>query len=1173
MMQNLLLSPGSEAGDAGTVMVKAKGPGKFIRPKLLTLLLTLVLVQATGKGLSQKVTISVKDVPLKSLLREIQQQTGYSVLFNSAMVAGAKPVTTSASNEQLFFFLDRLFADGPFTYHVVQKTIFVTRRVQNLKVAPQAVPDTAARGKITGSVTDSVGMGLSGATIRLKPGTRSTFSKEDGSFGFPGVAPGNYSVEISFIGHETIHRNVVLSAGGTVALGKLALKRLPSSLQDVTITTGYGLERKKKELGYSVAEVKGEELTRASNGNILDGLQGKVAGLSITAQGSDMTPQMKILLRGIRSFGQNANNQPLFIFNGSPLSFGSDQAAAVLVMNFINNLNPADVENVVVIKGANGAALYGPEGSNGVIIINTKKGKGRTNVSFRDNTSFSRTDFRYDKSQQREFGSGDGSNSGLLPTIGSPASWGPAYNGQMVKIGYPDQNGQYQMLKYLDSKANHGFFNTALANRDNVSISSGDDNSNFYLGLGNLLQHGVLPLDHQDQATAILNVGRKMGKLSVQMNVSFSRTNASQGTDLTTEVISTPTFIDLTKYRNYTSDHWSVPDNYFDQISPYQQLANDRVNTGTNALTGNISMIWKPIPWLTVTERPGVNYSGEVQEGILKPVYFSAYARVNPNKVSDILPAVTEYTHSTSSLNNDLLVSTLNRTGDFTFRTNLGNSIRQNYDYILSSQAQLAVPVYNLVYSLAPPTTKQVGYLARTVSAFANGNVGWKDKYFVELTARDEWDSKLAPAARGKDYYFGANTSVIIKEAVPALKAATWLSTGRIRASFASSANMDIEPYQSSQLYNLSLGYPYPSGVISYQTAPGIPNPNLVPEKIFSQEYGGNFGLFRDRVLLDIAYYYQVNTSVILDVINPWLSGAPTIDNIGKLQNHGLEVSLRLNPLIAFSKDCFITLDVNFATNNNKILQLSPAYNGVFAAQDNRSSNLYGKVGGSAFQYGLTDFTRDPQGHVIVDRVSGLPSVDQTKIAIIGRTSPLYTASTNLGFVWKHLSAALLLDYSGGYQHYYQVPTYIQNGYSSLTTYNHRSPFVWPNSVYADGSGHYQPNTNVVTTGTPQALYSVVSQATIMGYYNASSVKVREFTLLYDLPLKSRSIRSLSVSIWGRDLFSFYAKDNRYGDPGLIAGPGYKSAQAEPNNLTGASSQAGTLPGQAQAGFTIGASF
>ena len=124
-----------------------------------------------------------------------------------------------------------------------------------------------------------------------------------------------------------------------------------------------------------MAKVSGEEINRANSGNLLTGLAGKVSGLNISIQSADMNPQMRVLLRGIRSFGATSNNQPLFIMNGTPLSFGSDQTSASLVMDFINNINPADIEDVTVLKGANGTALYGPEGVNGVIIITTKKGQ------------------------------------------------------------------------------------------------------------------------------------------------------------------------------------------------------------------------------------------------------------------------------------------------------------------------------------------------------------------------------------------------------------------------------------------------------------------------------------------------------------------------------------------------------------------------------------------------------------------------------------------------------------------------------------------------------------------------------------------------------------------------------------------------------------------------------
>jgi len=1141
---------------------------------LVAALLFISFLHISATVQAQKVTLSEKNASLKKTLDDIKHQTGYTALFSRKIMASSRPVNIQVTAMPLKQALDQIFQAQPIHYSIEDKTIIlkeIEAQTTTTEVSPVAIGATIT---VSSKVTDDAGKPLYGATIKVKGTETSTATNMNGDFKLAGV-DNQSTLVITFVGFQPLEAKAVPNMG-TIKLGVAS-----GSLNEVKIVnTAYGVERNIKELGYSIDQVSGESINHANSGSLLTGLIGKVPGLNITTESTDMNPQMRVLLRGIRSFGQNANSTPLFIFNGSPISFGSDQNAASLVMDFLNNLNPADIENVTVIKGVNGAALYGPEGSNGVILINTKKGiKGKNTINFRNVTSIGILDQRYSHPYQTEFGAGT-APAGSSISISLPSqtlqAWGPAYNGQLTTIGYPDQNGNYQKIPYKYGDGNRNFFNRAITNRTNVSFSAGDDVSTFYFGAGRTDQTSVIPGDHQNQTTVNLNGSRKIGVITLQVNLNYAHGYNNQvANDVVPFVRTTPAFIDLTAYKNL-NDHWSNLDNYFSagSLNPYQAIQDDRGIKSTNTIAGNVALIAKPLKWLTITERPGINYSGSTSQAKIAPEYFDAYARVNPFKLNDVQPALTVTDQTAYSFNNDVLVQTLNRSGDFMYRTTFGSTLRQNYETGLQSQAILTVPVYNLIYARSAIIPTETEFLTRLISGFFSGSIGYQDKYFLELTARNEWDSKVAVAARGKDAYFGANASVIIKEAVPFLKSLDWLSTAGLRMSLASSANMDIAPYESSQYYSLNTGYPLPSGVVSYSETGGVPNPNLQPEKVISQEYGANIGLFKDRLLFDFSYYYQVNNTVILGVVNPWLSGAPSIDNVGRFQNHGFELSMKLNPLVRISSDTYFTLEANVSSNDNKVLQLSPVYHGLFPTPDPVSGQtLYAQVGGSAFQYGLTDFNRDPQGRVIVDAVTGLPTVDQTKKNVIGRTSPKYTSSMNLEFVWKRFTVSALLDYSGDYNHYQDVTALIQNGQSPLTTYNNREPFVWPNSVYKDASGNYVPNKTVIASGSPAGIYGTVSQASVLGFYNATNLKLRELALLYEMPVKSKMIHSISGSIWARDVLSWYPKSNINGDPGQVNGPGYHATPPVSNNLAGSTSAIDALPGIAQFGFTLSANF
>lgn len=1136
----------------------------FLIMKMTACLMLIGCLTAGAHGFSQGITLSVRDVPLKTVFIELNKQTGFNFLFSDEMLEGARKVTVDVKNARLEDVLNLCFKDQPLQFSIVNKTILI-------KAAPggRPVDRPLPPQEIRGWIVNEKGEGVV-ATITIKGTKNAVSSDATGAFVLK-EADKNSVLVVTGVSIETLEYK--LNGRTEVSISV----KTKSVSNDPLVVTAYGIEKRTKELGYSVAKVSGEEINKANSGNLLTGLIGKVSGMSITTQSSDMNPQMRILIRGIRSFGQSSNNQPLFIFNGSPLSFGSDQDGAQLVMDFINNLNPADIEDVTILKGANGTAIYGPEGVNGVIIITTKRGmKGRPVINFRSNNSVQLVDWRNDK-RQRQFGAGMGDG---IYSSQSTYSWGPKYDGHLVPIGYPDENGVTQMVPYSDNKSSHQFFNLARVNRNNLSFSQSDNVSAFYLGLGYTDQAGLLLRDRQNQATIILNSSRTFGKTSIQLNINYARTNQDAGPDLQGKIQTLPTFIPITKYKDYVNDHWSQPDNYWNGISPYQEIDRNRTKGTSNALNGSIQLLFKPLSWLTVKEQPGINYSGFYSKGTVAPVYFSDYTKAtDPNKYFDLFPGVSETMISNTSLNNDLLFSSIHHAGNFLIRANVGNSIRQNYVKNLTNKATLVVPVYNLAYYMYQPQIQETDVLSRQYSFFGNALAGYKDRVFLEVTGRNEWDSKRAAAARGKDFYFGANTSVVLTDVVPALKTFKWLTTARLRASIAKSANMNIVPYQSERRLGLGYGYPFVNNytgdyLLSYSFYSGTPNPTLRPETVISQEYGSYFNFLNNRITLDVTYYYQKNNSAILSVNNAWLSGYPTIDNAGAFENHGWEFDLNMNPLVKLPHDMAISLQGRFALNNNKVLSLTPVYKGFFPVIDNTGQQLYARTGNSAYEYAVRDWKRDPQGRVIVDRLTGLPiPMGYDEFVLRGRTLPKYMASFSLGFTWKHLSMSVQADYSGGNDHLFDPFSAFYAGTHPLTLLNGREKFVFPNSVYDDGTGKYVENKDVVVSSTGQQLYTLFATVNEHGLVNGAFWKIRELAIQYEWPLQKNWIKAVSCSIYGRDLFSFYPKSNVNGDPGLIKGPGQRGFTVANNNLTGATSEISSLPGTVLLGFVTTVTF
>ena len=1141
--------------------------------KLTAFLLFASFLQVAANSKAQNITLSVKNVPMKEVFREIQKQTGMNVVVKESLLDAVGNVSLIVKNLTIKEVLDLSFKNKPITFFITENTIVIKEKIPD-NPPPTVVKPEIKTIDITGRILDENRKGVL-ASITVKGTKYVVPSDENGNFILKGISE-DATLIITGVNIETKE----LKVNGKTNL-VIYVKTEITKMEAITVT-GYGIERKTKELGYSVAKIKGEEINRANSGNLLTGIIGKISGLIVSTQSADLNPQLRILIRGIRSFGENSNNQPLFVLNGAPISFGVDNAAAGQVMEFINNINPADIEDVTVLKGANGTAIYGPEGVNGVILITTKKGtKGAPVINFRSNTSFQLVDFRRDF-RQRKYGLGSGSldaNGNGIYDPRATSNWGPAYDGSLVPIGYPDENGDLQKVSYSDRKDFRRFFDIGITNRTNLSFASADAVSSTYLGLGYVTQTGILPGDKQNQINALLNSSRKYNKLTVQFNVNYSRRSNDIGPNsINTTIRNTPSFIPLHNYKNYETDYWSNRSRYWNYISPYELLATNRTRSTTNAVSSNFIFELKPVHWLTLKVQPSINFTNAESKNTVAPYNFAEFARQDINKFFDRRASVRERSNTSTSLNNDFIVSTIHQAGNFLIRTNVGNTIRQNLTKEIIAAADLLVPVYNLAFSVNQPSAFERTILSRTISVFGNASVGYKDKIFFELTARNEWDSKRAKVARGKDFYASANTSILLKKVFPTLNKIKWLSTLNMRASLAKSANLNISPYQSDRILELSSGYPFYNEqnntfLLSYGFRNGVPNPLLKPEKVLSQEYGLNIGLFNNRITIDATYYHQTNTAVILEGRTPWLSGYPTTDNAGKFRNNGFELDIKINPLIKLPKNFGLSLELRGAYNNNKVLSLSPIYNGVFPLFDNNGNEFYARTGNSAFEFAVTDWKRNSEGKIIVDKNTGFPiPANFGENTIKGNTLPKYNASMGINFSWKRFSTNILFDYLGGFSHLFPTRADFLFGSDPRTTFNNRQPYVIPNSVYIDATGKSVTN-DIPVKNAGQELYQNHAQVSDLGFTSAAAFKLREIAFQYTVPIKNSWIKEFTTSIYGRDLLFAYPSSNIFGDPALTKAPGDRGFQPVQSNTTGGSSEESSVPGSILFGCTLSLKF
>jgi TonB-linked SusC/RagA family outer membrane protein len=1167
------------------LLCKKSPKREFFSRKILLIMKFTVFIffaacmAAGATGHAQKITLSVKNYSLDKVLTEIEKQAGINFIYSKWLIERAEKVTLEVKDKDLQDILNLIFKNQPVDYKISDKYVVLSPKlVINNSAEVVQLNSTPPPVDIIGQVINEKGEGIA-ATITVK-GTKTSIATD---------SKGNFTLKVIDENATLIVTGVAIQTSEIKLNGKtnLVIKiKTKIDTGETVVVTGFGIVRREKELGYSTTTISGAEINRANSGNLLTGLTARVSGLNIATQSNDINPQMQVLLRGIRSFGTGSNNQPLFIFNGSPLSFGADQTAAKLVMDFINNINPADVDKVTILKGANAAAVYGPEAVNGVIVITTKKGeKGKPVINFQNNLSFGKIDYRYDKSVQKVYGLGDGNVDADGNGIYDPTSnynWGPKYNGEGVSIGYPDENGNRQMVPYSYKNDARKFWNVSTNNRTNLSISQADNTGSYLLGLGYAMATGTLPGDKQKRAFILLNTTKQINWLQTGLTLNYTNTSSNLGPQI--ELQGYPTFIPLTSYKDYKNSYWANHNRFWRGISPYEIIDGNRSKRTQNALIGNLMFSVKPFRWLTIRDQIGVNFYGSTIKATTSPIYFAPFAAASGDflKATNIQPSVADITEHNLSINNDLLFFTTHKMGDFSLRTNSGVTVRDNNYNANQLSGILTVPVYNIQLAVNRfIAAEEVNILTRSIAAYASTNIGYKEKIFIELTARNEWDSKRAKIARGKDFYFGGNTSIVISDIFPALSNSSWLNTFRIRSSYTKTANMNILPFQANRTLELVPGYPYEvpntfggDGLLAFQFISGG-NPNLLikPEKVTSQEYGAYTELFDKKVTLDVAYYTQLNNGVIMDVAVPYLSGAPNIDNAGLIKNWGWEFDVKFDPLQSADNKTSFIIETKLALNNNKVLKVAPQYNGSFAAQT-PNGFVFARTGQNAFTYAFTDWIRTPDGKVIVDPTTGRPTVNDVNPVFSGRTLPNYFGSINLSFTKGRFTVASLIEFSGGNkQSIGKAQVGLADGTNPQTNYNDRKPFVFPNSVYDDGTGKYVDNTSVLVDNANRSLYLDYQRITSNYILSANFWKLREVAVRYNLPYKGKVINDISVNIYARDLFSIYPGENKFGDPQLLRSPGQRVFAPVPSTIVSSSSESSALPGIVTMGISIQASF
>ena len=1001
------------------------------------------------------------------------------------------------------------------------KKIYLSFLLVLLSIVGAVAQDRVIAGKVT---TSEDGSGLPGVNVSIVGTAKGVITSTDGSFklNLPATAK---KVKISFVGFVTQEIEIGSRTSLDVKLAPNA-----NELTEVVVTA-FGQQRQPRELGGAMANVKSKELTQANAVNLQNGLVGKVSGLQISTVNNGVFANTRIVLRGNRSL--TGNNQALLVLDGVPVN-----------LDLINSINPNDIADVTILKGANAAALYGSDAANGVMIVTTKKGAGKKpTVTFSSVNQFENISFF--PALQTRFGAGssvDKFGEGVYDPIENQG-YGDEFDGSLREIGRPLEDGTIQKYTYeARPKEKTNFFNTGLTRQNDISFSAGDDRGSFYMSAQDVDIKGTVPDDKNHRNTVRFNANRKYGKFVGSFSSAYTQSNydvASSSGDIYWRVMNSPMNIPLTNFKDINQpfgDFNSYYNDYFD--NPYQKIADNRTKGRRDQFTGNAELNFRATSWLSFMYRAGFTLDNITTKSTSASRTYSDFAKHNGRYVSrdgqDSRASVSDQSIFGTRLVNDFMITAEKTYQDFNFRFTGGITSRESYSKnLFIAGGNLVVPtLFNVSNRTGEPGVSEGSGRSRLFAVLGDLQLGYKNWAFLEITGRQDTDSRLS---QGNNTYFypSVSGSVVLSDAIGALKDNSLLSYLKVKASWAKVGSVSLSPYSLESTFTQAGVYPYGSlpGFTANNT---VLNPNLKPEFLDSKEWGLEASFWNGRATFELSNYVQDNSNQIINVgISSSTGYTGALVNAGEFQNSGWEFDLKFTPLLNGPGGLKWNASANLSINDSKVTKL---YEGLDELSIGNSN--YAIIGQPFPLLKLTDYKRDPAGRVIVDAVTGYPSQDAT-LKNKGRTSTKYILGLNSSLEYKGFTLSAVAEYRGG--------SYILNalgsdldftGISYRTGANGRQRFVYPNSVIANADGTYTPNTNItVANGGYGFFESTGNNRNIQTNYLTSAAfwKLREIVFSYSLPnsllAKTKAFKSAKIAIMGRNLLMLRPTSNQWTDP------------------------------------------
>ncbi len=1015
-----------------------------------------------------KVSMKKNNVSIQVVLQEVEKQSGYTFFYNDNRVKLNKKVSVDVTEAPMEEVLDQVFHNSGYTYRIVENQIVISVATPKLAVKAVQQPQQQRQQKISGTVKDTFGETIIGASI-VEVGTTANGTVTDIDGKFQLAVTGN-QLRVSYVGYTPL--TVDVKPGMTTY--NIVLHEDTKNLEEVVVV-GYSTQKKESLTG-AMQVVKQDKLLDITTPSAENLLSGKAPGVYVNSGSGQPGATGKIVIRGKATV--NGGTDPLWVIDG------------VLVGSGAGNLNPADIESISVLKDAASTAIYGSMGANGVIVVTTKKGKsGKATINVSAKTGISQL------------------NMGGFSVMNGAELYD-------YYKSFPNQEA-IQFAQYNESLRNKNFdwFDAAthlgLAQDYNISASGGNDKIKTYISLGLYDESGAVKGYELTRYNFRFNVDYQMTDwLKIKPSVWGARRDVMDKQHAVGSIYrclpwDSPYDDEGNLYQEAQPSEWVSPKmgNYL------YDLQWNYVETNSYEFMGNFDFDIKITDWLTFSSVNNYKYGNTTQKAYTDPR--SSGGQSDNGLLTDYKSEYYRlYTNHLLRFNKIFGKHSVNALLAYEFNSYTGK---------VTEQAATGFPPGFVVADVSTTPKKTAGSQSEWAvqSYFFNGNYAYDNRYLAQFSLRRDGASNFGENARYGTFFSVSGGWNINREK---FFHADWVNQLKLRVSYGSVGARPGTLYPQYALYTITDGYNGAPGAMMYQ----IGNKDLTWEKTYTLGIGLDMMLF-DRVTLNLDWYKKKTTDLLYNVpVSGVLGWSVNYKNVGEVQNRGFEATLGVD--ILKGKDWNWSVSANIATNKNKIKELYGDKAEIIV--NYASSNLVGaadkilKPGYDIDSWYTTEwagvdpangdplwYMTDEEGNRVKTNKYALASKSPV---ICGSSNPDFYGGFSTSLSWKDIDLSAVFGYSVGGKIY----NYMRMEFDSDGAYTDRNQMK-----LKGGWKRWEKEGDIATH--PKAMYGNTSNSnSVSSRYleSASYLRLRNLTIGYNIPVK-KFISKLRVYASGENLF------------------------------------------------------